>query len=162
MKKIYITLLLLFSLILTSSMISLSQTPYKCLIQLKNYEGEGAYIIASLLDKDGNYVQTLQVLGDDPEWYHDLTQWWAHYEPKKYDIDAITGPTLSGGKRVTKTFYIDNQYIDKGYSIRFESAVEGQDYFVDDARVELTSENLSGKKIAGTGYIRYIRLLNQN
>ena len=26
-------------------------SPYKCLIQLKNYEGEGAYVVVSLLDQ---------------------------------------------------------------------------------------------------------------
>ncbi|WBU88412.1 DUF2271 domain-containing protein [Cellulophaga omnivescoria] len=133
---------------------------YKCMIQLKNYEGEGAYVVVSLLDAEGKYVETLNVLGDDPEWYHDLTKWYNFFENKKPSIDAITGATISGGERAIKVIKIDDDKIDSGYKIRFETAVEDQKYVEDDVTFELTSASVNSK-VDGTGYIRYIRMLPQ-
>ena len=135
-------------------------TSYKCMIQLINYEGEGAYIVVSLLDPKGNYIETLNVLGDDQEWYHDLTEWWNFFEKKPANIDAITGATISGGERSIKVFKIDDEILNKGYKIRFETAVEDQKYVADDVTFELTSESVKSK-VDGTGYIRYIRMLPQ-
>lgn len=132
-------------------------TKYKCMIQLSNYEGDGAYIVVSLLNPEGKYEKTLQVMGDDPRWYSDLPEWWKFYG-KREVIDAITGATISGGQRVVKVIEIEDDKIDKGYKIRFETAVEDQDYYVNDVEFELTSENVRSK-IDGVGYIRYIRMM---
>tara|TARA_R110002049_G_scaffold33535_31_gene110512 strand:+ start:1447 stop:1932 length:486 start_codon:yes stop_codon:yes gene_type:complete len=158
LKLITIAILSLFTLAAFTAIPKSSQ--YKCMIQLKNYEGEGAYVVVSLLDEQDNYVQTLNVLGDDPEWYHDLTKWWGYFENKKDKIDAITGATISGGERAIKVIKIDDDKLDKGYKIRFETAVEDQKYVADDVTFELTSESVSSK-VDGTGYIRYIRMLPQ-
>ncbi|RPD91200.1 DUF2271 domain-containing protein [Aureibaculum marinum] len=136
-------------------------TSYKCMIQLINYEGEGAYIVVSLLDPEGNYVKTLNVIGDDKEWYHDLTNWWSYFENSSESIDAITGATISGGQRTIKVIKIEDDKLNKGYKIRFETAVEDQKYVADDVTFELTSESVKSK-VDGTGYIRYIRMLPQN
>ncbi|MDQ7917191.1 DUF2271 domain-containing protein [Mesonia sp. MT50] len=133
---------------------------YKCLVQLKNYEGEGAYVVVSLLDEKGEYVETLQVMGDDPEWYKDITQWYAHFQQKEEKIDGITGATISGGQRAIKVIEIPSDKIDAGYSIRFETAVEDQDYHASDLQFELNAANLKAKQ-EGTGYIRYVRMLKQ-
>lgn len=130
------------------------------MIQLKNYEGEGAYIVVSLLDPQGKYVKTLNILGDDQEWYHDLTAWWKYFENTTDNVDAITGATISGGQRTIKIIKIDDDKIDQGYKIRFETAVEDQKYVQDDVTFELTSESVKSK-VEGTGYIRYIRMLPQ-
>nr|WP_047789226.1 DUF2271 domain-containing protein [Tenacibaculum mesophilum] len=133
---------------------------YKCMIQMKNYTGEGAYIAISLLNPNGKYEQTLYVQGDDEEWYSDITEWWKFQGKVRTDIDAITGATISGGNRAITILKIDNDKIDKGYKIRFESAVEDQEYYKDDVEFELTTNNLKGK-FEGNGFIRYIRLMPQ-
>ncbi|AZJ31255.1 Predicted protein [Tenacibaculum mesophilum] len=133
---------------------------YKCMIQMKNYTGEGAYIAISLLNPNGEYEQTLYVQGDDEEWYSDITEWWKFQGKVRTDIDAITGATISGGNRAITVLKIDNDKIDKGYKIRFESAVEDQEYYKDDVEFELTTNNLKGK-FEGNGFIRYIRLMPQ-
>lgn len=133
---------------------------YKCMIQMKNYTGEGAYIAISLLNPNGEYEQTLYVQGDDEEWYSDITEWWKFQGKVRTDIDAITGATISGGNRAITVLKIDNDKIDKGYKIRFESAVEDQEYYKDDVEFELTTNNLKGK-FEGNGFIRYIRLIPQ-
>lgn len=137
-----------------------AKSNYKCMIQMTNYTGEGAYIAISLLNPDGSYVETLYVHGDDDEWYFDITEWWEFYGKKRNNIDAITGATVSGGKRAITVLAIPDEHIDKGYKIRFETAVEDQEYYKDDVQFELTSENLKSK-IEGKGFIRYIRMMPQ-
>lgn len=133
---------------------------YKCMIQMTNYTGEGAYIVISLVDPNGNYEKTLFVQGDDEEWYHDITDWWQFYGKKRQNIDAITGATVSGGERSINIIEIENDKIDSGYKIRFETAVEDQEYYKDDVEFELTSETVKSK-VEGKGFIRYIRMMPQ-
>lgn len=140
---------------------STNTSSYKCMIQMTNYSGEGAYIIISLLNPEGNYEKTLYVQGDDEEWYSDITEWWKFHGKVRTDIDAITGATVSGGGRSISVIQIDNDKINSGYKLRFESAVEDQEYHKDDVRFELTSENLKNK-FEGKGFIRYIRMMPQS
>ena len=131
------------------------------MVQMTNYSGEGAYIIISLLDKDGDYIKTLQVIGDDQEWYSDITEWWKFKEKNNEDIDAITGATISGGERSISTIEIEDDKIDSGYRIRFESAVEDKEYYKNDIEFELTSESVKSK-VLGKGFIRYVRIIPQS
>jgi hypothetical protein len=132
----------------------------KCLIQMTNYTGEGSYVIVSLLDPNGNYEETLYVQGQDSEWYSEIPEWWEFYGKYRPDIDAISGATISGGERTVKVLQIPSAKIDKGYSLRFETSVEDQDYYAADIEFALTSENLKAKK-EGKGFIRYVRMLPQ-
>lgn len=134
--------------------------PVKCLIQLTNYTGEGAYIIVSLMNPKGEYEETLQVLGKDPEWYSEISEWWKFYGKHRPNIDAISGETISGGERTVSILQIPNDKIDKGYSLRFETSVEDQKYYKDDLQFPLTTENLKSKQ-EGKGFIRYVRMLTQ-
>ena len=156
-KKIIALLVLITGI--TAFTISES-TKYKCMIQMTNYEGEGAYIVISLLNPEGEYEKTLFVKGDDSEWYHDITEWWKFHGRVRSDIDAITGATISGGNRAINVIEIPNDKIDKGYKIRFETAVEDQEYYADDVEFELTSESVNSK-VEGKGFIRYIRMMPQ-
>ncbi len=161
MKNNFKILLLIFVSILSLSFITNNSNKYKCMIQMSNYSGEGAYIVISLVNKKGEYIETLNVKGDDEEWYHDITNWWEDfYGKKRPNIDAITGETLAGGERNISVLEIDENKINKGYNIRFETAVEDQEYYKDDIEFELTSESLNSK-VNGKGFIRYIRLIPQ-
>lgn len=154
-------LTILFSIIFGIMAFTTSDdSKYKCMIQMKNYDGEGAYIVISLLNPEGKYEKTLYVQGDDQEWYHDITEWWNFHGKVRADIDAITGATISGGNRAISIIDIPNDKIDKGYKIRFESAVEDQEYYKDDVQFDLNSENIKSK-IEGNGFIRYIRMIPQ-
>jgi hypothetical protein len=139
---------------------TIDKTPYKCMIQMKNYTGEGAYVVISLLNQNGGYEETLYVQGDDDEWYFDITEWWNFQGKKRADIDAITGATISGGERKISVIEIPNDKLNKGYKLRFETAVEDQEYYKDDIEFELTTENIT-KKFEGKGFIRYIRMIAQ-
>jgi len=137
-----------------------TKTAYKCMIQMKNYSGEGAYVIISLLNPAGAYEETLYVQGADDEWYFDIREWWSFYGKKRTNIDAITGATISGGERRITILDIPDAALNKGYKLRFETAVEDQKYHKDDVEFELTSATVQSK-IEGKGFIRYIRMMPQ-
>src|SRR5207244_11693108 len=89
---------LLFSIFLPLASHAQS-TKYKCMIQMTNYLGEGAYIVVSLVNKDDSYDKTLYVLGSDRKWYKTLKEWDKAYKKKPTNISAITGASVSGGDR---------------------------------------------------------------
>ena len=130
------------------------------MIQMKNYAGEGAYVVISLLNPQGEYEETLYVQGNDDEWYFDIKEWWSFHGKKRTTIDAITGATISGGERAISVIRIDDNKVNQGYKVRFETAVENQEYYKDDIEFELTTENIKSK-MEGKGFIRYVRLIPQ-
>lgn len=130
----------------------------KCLVQLTNYQGEGAYMVVSLINPEGKYEKTLYVMGEDEEWYHDLIEWYPFFESGEEEIDAISGATVGGGERTVCVLSFDESKLDAGYKLRFETAVENQKYHADDVELPLTTENITGK-FEGKGYIRYIRIM---
>lgn len=165
MKKLYTAILCVLCLILLSSFViarqnvDITTSTYKCMVQLTNYTGEGAYIVVSVLDKNGKYLETLQVLGDDKEWYPDLPKWWNYFTAEKeQSIDAIVGATIAGGERSVFVLEIEDQFINNGNQLRFETAVENQKYSADDVKLPLNTVTLSGK-YEGEGYIRYVRFI---
>ena len=129
---------------------------YKCMIQMTNYLGEGAYLVVSLINKENAYDKTLYVLGADRKWYKTLTEWDKANKKKPANISAVTGASVSGGDRSVVTLEIDNAKINAGYKLRFETAVEDKAYHVKDLEMPLTTEQLAAKN-EGTGYIRYVR-----
>ncbi|WP_443944074.1 DUF2271 domain-containing protein [Pedobacter sp. AW1-32] len=136
--------------------VSAQTTKYKCMVQMTNYMGEGAYIALSLIDPKGAYEKTLYVMGSDKKWYPDLKEWNKFYKAKPTNISAISGASVTGGDRSVAVLEIETAKINKGYKLRFETAVEDQKYNLKDIEVPLTTEGLSAKT-EGTGYIRYVR-----
>ncbi|WP_304140435.1 DUF2271 domain-containing protein [Mesoflavibacter zeaxanthinifaciens] len=149
------TILLSFALL---SFTNINTSKYKCMIQLTNYTGEGAYVVVSLINPNGEYEKTLYVQGDDDEWYFDITEWWKFQGKVRADIDAITGATVAGGQRTISILDIEDSKLNKGYKLRFETAVEDQEYYTSDVEFELTTENVKAKH-EGKGFIRYVRLM---
>lgn len=135
-----------------------SDIKYKCMIQMVNYTGENAYVVTSLIKPDGSYQKTLFVAGKDDKWYHDIIKWWGHQKKAKDKLDGITGASIAGGQRTVSVIKVPATIIDKGYKLRFESAVEGQTYHSKDVEFELSTANVN-QRIDGTGYIRYVRVI---
>lgn len=131
---------------------------YKCMIQMANYTGEGAYVIVSLINSKGQYEKTLYVQGDDKQWYKDVKEWWPFYKKNEAMVDGITSASLAGGQRSMFVVALDNATLDAGYSLRFETAVEDKGYHTKDVEFALTAQNLATGKIEGTGFIRYVRI----
>lgn len=130
---------------------------YKCMLQMSNYVGEGAYIVVSLINAKGEYEKTLYVMGDDKKWYKTVKEWHKFYSKRPTDISAKTGASITGGDRSTTTLEIEDSKINKGYKLRFETAVEDNKYYTSDLEIPLTTEAIA-TKTEGKGYIRYVRL----
>ena len=132
-------------------------TKYKCMVQMTNYMGEGAYIVLSLIDAKGGYEKTLYVMGSDKKWYPNLKEWHKAFSKKPSNISATTGASVASGDRSVTVIEIDDSKINAGYKLRFETSVEDKEYHVKDLELALTTEAMSAKT-EGTGYIRYVRL----
>ena len=152
--------ILVLTTVLLTAFSSVDKVPVKCMIQMVNYTGEGAYVIISLIDPEGAYEETLYVQGKDNEWYSEISEWWKFYGKQRPDVDAISGETIAGGERTISVIKIPSEKIDQGYSIRFETSVEDQEYYTDDVQFELTSESVKSK-VEGKGFIRYVRMMPQ-
>jgi hypothetical protein len=152
LKKTLVALIILLSFQVTAQ-----TRKYKCMLQMSNYVGEGAYIVVSLINAKGEYEKTLYVMGDDKKWYKTVKEWHKFQSKKSENISAKTGASVTGGDRSITTIEIDESKINKGYKLRFETAVEDNKYYVSDAEIPLTTEGLAAKT-EGKGYIRYVRL----
>ncbi len=156
MKKYIKYIVLSTVFILLTNQATAQTSKYKCMLQMSNYVGEGAYIVVSLINPKGQYEKTLYVMGDDKKWYKDLKEWFKFYNKKK-KVDAKTGASVAGGDRSVTIFEIEDSKWNSGYKIRFESAVENQKYHVTDAEIELNSTTAMDK-VEGKGYIRFVKL----
>lgn len=130
---------------------------YKCMLQLTNYKGLEAYVVVSLVDAKGKYEKTLYVMGTDKQWYNGFKDWYKNMSKKNEKLSAVTGASVAAGDRSITTFTIDESKMNKGYKLRFETAVEDQKYYVTDAEIPLTTDGIT-QKTEGKGYIRYIKL----
>ncbi|WP_281226410.1 DUF2271 domain-containing protein [Flavobacterium aquiphilum] len=157
MKSIFKTVLTGALICLLSFQATAQISKYKCMLQMSNYMGEGAYIVVAIISPKGDYDKTLYVMGDNKKWYKTLKEWHKFYSKKPTDISAKTGASVTGGDRSTTTIEIEDSKINKGYKLRFETAVEDQKYYVDDLEIPLTTEAMADKT-EGKGYIRYVRL----
>ncbi len=131
---------------------------YKCMLQMSNYNGLEAYVIVSLIDAKGNYEKTLYVMGPDKQWYNGLKQWKKNTAKKNEKLSAVTGASIASGDRSITTFSIDQSKINKGYKLRFESAVEDDNYYAEDVEIPLTTAAIT-TKAEGKGFIRYVKLI---
>lgn len=137
---------------------SFAQTSkYKCMIQMIGYQGEKAYVIVSLINPKGEYEKTLSVLGPDKQWYNTLKEWYKFQTKTKEKISAVTGASVGGGDRAMRTIEIDDNKLNKGYKLRFESAVEEQKYHAIDVEIPLTTEGVTARA-DGKGYIKLVKL----
>ena len=160
MKRLINISSIFLAFFLLSSFINIESKNYKCLIQMANYSGEGAYVIVSLINPEGKYENTIYIQGDDDKWFYEITSWWSYYGKNKYNIDGISGSTVSAGERSLNVFKIDEAMIGKGFKLRFETAVEDENYYEKDIEFDLTDDNLT-KKHTGKGFIRYVRFISQ-
>jgi hypothetical protein len=156
MNVLKMGVLLTFSLLCSKAAVGQSSR-YKCMVQMNSYEGEAAYVIISLISPNGAYEKTLSVLGTDKQWYNTLKDWYKFQTKSKEKLSAVTGASVGGGDRAVRTLVIDDAKLNKGYTLRFESAVEEQKYHVKDVEIPLTTEAVTARA-TGKGYIRFVKL----
>lgn len=150
--------LLFLGLLLCLGSTGIAQTRYRCLVQMKAYEGERAYAVVSLINAKGQYEKTLRIMGPDRRWYSSLVEWHkAQSMRAEKRLDAITGASIAGGDRSVFTLTLDDSKIDRGYKLRFETAVEDRKYYVNDVEIPYTRSALTART-DGQGYIKSVKL----
>ena len=166
------SLALNFCLLLISLSLSLSpkeeSISVKCMIEMKDYSGEGAYINISVVNKE-NYLKTLYVLGNDKAWFSEMKSFWKYIRDNKLYldedfypiIDGISGATISGSQKRVIILKIPKSFLNKNHQLRFETAVEDEGYFVNDVNFIL-SENGLNKSYEGQGFIQKIKFISTN
>lgn len=120
--------------------------------QLKNYRGDGAYLALYLTDTNGQYQRTLWVAGKKSKYYKHLVDWMRGSNNRPSEYDGLTGASISNGQRLQITVDLDDHFIDNGYQIRVDTAVEDRRDIPADIIVLLTTDG-QDKKYNGTGYI---------
>jgi hypothetical protein len=138
----------------------------KCMVQMIDYRGEGAYFVISVVDSNDNYLKTLYVMGNDKTWFSDMKAFWQHLRANElltderfYPlIDGISGATISGGQRRIFPLQIPVELLNKGNRLRFETAVEDKGYHTEDVALDLNLTAL-GENYQGSGFIQQIKFL---
>lgn len=121
--------------------------------ELKDYGGNGAYLAIYLTDAKGAYQDTLWVAGQKSKYYKHLSGWARASGLRSSEYDGLTGASVTGGKTLTLSIDLADAYIDAGYQLRIDSAVEDMRDNRNDIVVPLTTDG-AGKPVTGRGYVK--------
>jgi hypothetical protein len=121
--------------------------------ELKNQVGDGAYLAIYLTNAAGQYQETLWIAGQKAKYYKHLSGWARGSGLRSSEYDGLTGASVASGKTLTITLDLAGAYIDSGFQLRVDSAVEDMRDNRNDVVVPLTSEG-AGKPVSGRGYVQ--------
>ena len=120
---------------------------------LKNYGGNGAYVVLYVTDAAGAYKGTLWMAGGKAKYYRHLSDWQRASGGRPTEIDGITGASVGSGKTLKITLNLADAMIDAGYTVHVDTAVEdGMDN--PSEVVAPLAAGASGKPVAGKGYVK--------
>jgi len=121
--------------------------------RLKNYSGNGAYVVLWVTDAAGKYKGTLWMAGGKTKYYRHLSDWQRASGGRPAEIDGITGASIGSGKTLKISLDIADAMIDAGYKLHIDTAVE--DGMDNPSEVVAPLEtSASGKPVAGKGYVK--------
>lgn len=150
MKKI--TAILALSAVL--ALPSLAQAKQVTLTtELNGYQGDGAYVAIYLTDANGSYQETLWVAGGKAKYYKHLRDWARGSGLKASEYDGKTGASLASGKTLTTTVEVPDNWLDAGYQLRIDTAVEDLRENRAEVIVPFTSTD-AGQTTLGKGYVK--------
>lgn len=121
--------------------------------QLNDYGGDGAYLALYLTDETGKYQKTLWISGEKSKYYKHLRDWARGSALKPAEYDGISGASVTSGRTLKVTLEVNDEFIDSGYQVRVDSAVEDMRDNRADVVVPLTTAG-SGQSVSGKGYVR--------
>ena len=152
MKKL--TLALALGLAATLALPTLAQArEVTFTTELKNYGGDGAYMVLYLTDANGQYQGTLWVAGEKSKYYKHLRDWARGSGQRSSEYDGLTGASVGSGRTLNITLDIADELIDTGYEVRLDTAVEDRRDNRADVVVPLTTEG-AGQPVSGRGYVQ--------
>jgi Predicted periplasmic protein len=122
-------------------------------VQLKDYDGDGAYLAVYLTDAQGAYVRTLWVAGGKAKYYKHLSDWNRLSARDTERLAGVTGASVGAGRTLKVTADLADALIDAGYELRVDAAVEDMRDSPSDVRVPLTRQE-AGKPHSGKRYVQ--------
>lgn len=121
--------------------------------ELKDYGGDGAYLAIYLTNAEGQYQETLWIAGQKSKYYKHLSGWARGSGLRTDEYDGLTGASVASGKTLTLTLDLADAYIDSGFQLIVDTAVEDMRDNRNDVVVPLTREG-AGKPATGRGYVK--------
>lgn len=149
MKKYFVVLGLAMAMVFSAAA-SAREVTFNT--QLTSYRGDGAYLAIYLTDSNGVYQGTLWIAGGKSKYYKHLRGWARGSGMNRAEYDGLTGASVTSGRALNLTMNIGDSFIDSGYEIHVDSAVEDRRDNRSDVVVPLTSEG-AGKPVSGRGYV---------
>lgn len=120
---------------------------------LKNYGGNGAYVVLYVTDAAGAYKGTLWMAGGKAKYYRHLSDWQRASGGRAVEIDGITGASIGSGKTLKISLDLADAMIDAGYQVHIDTAVEDGMDNPSEVVAPLATAS-SGKPLAGKGYVK--------
>lgn len=121
--------------------------------ELQSYGGDGAYLAIYLTNTEGQYQNTLWIAGQKSKYYKHLSGWARGSRLRSSEYDGLSGASVTSGRTLTVTLDLADTYIDSGFQLRVDSAVEDMRDNRNDVVVPLTSAG-AGKPVTGRGYVK--------
>jgi hypothetical protein len=121
--------------------------------QMKDYGGNGAYVVVYVTDNAGQYRGTLWMAGRKARYYRHLSDWQRASGGASSELDGITGASVGSGKTLKISLDLADALIDAGYQVHVDTAVEDGQSNVSEGVAPLTSA-AAGKPVAGRGYVK--------
>lgn len=116
-------------------------------IDMKSYNGQGAYLAVYMTDAQGNFKGTLHVAGGKSKYYKHLKGW----KRASGGAASHTGASAGSGRSLKVSFDLTQAMIDAGYQIHIDSSVEDQRDVQDDAVISLAN---GAPAVSGRGYVK--------
>ena len=126
-------------------------------IAMANYSGRQAFLVAYLVDAKGSYVSTLYAAGSYGRYFEHLDRWYRMFRRAHGGIDGTTGASMGSGDRQNVSVDVPDKLFNAGYTLRLESAVEGEYYVPDEAAVSLDDAH-NGAAAPGKSFVNTMTL----
>ena len=130
--------------------------PVTITTQLKNYNGDGAYLAVYLTNAQGAYAGTLWVAGSKAKYYKHLSAWSRLSAADNQRLLGVTGASVGAGRTLKVTADLADALLDAGYETRIDAAVEDQRDSPAEVRLPLSTAQ-AGQPVRGKQYIQSTR-----
>ena len=126
-------------------------------ITMANYSGRQAFLVAYLVDAKGSYVSTLYAAGSNGRYFEHLDRWFRMFRRAHGQVDGTTGASMGAGDHSNVSVDVPDKLFNAGYTLRIESAVEGEFYVPDEAAVSLDDAH-NGAATSGQSFVNALTL----
>lgn len=149
MKSILAALLVTTALTLPGMALA---RPVTLKTDLRDYGGNGAYLVLYVTDAKGAYAGTLWMAGGNARYYQHLSDWTRATGGNLAEINGITGASVGSGRELSITLDLADALFDAGYTLHIDAAVENMRESPSEIIVPLTTQG-AGQPKAGRRYI---------